>query len=197
MESFREQRCRACLGLFYICSCCDHGQVYCGDECQTAARDAQVRKARRKYLADEDVREGERQRQRDRRARVRDQGSREVAPSVSVPIDAARPLMDSGGDRAEGHDHASQEYVVGAMRRATAVSVAATEPIRPAPTAEFRDPARPERPIRSRPVLPCGRIQPASAAVQCAFCGRRTLFVRFGPLRRGRPSRWYIRARAP
>ena len=99
MESFREQRCRTCLELFYICSCCDRGHVYCGEDCQTAARDAQVRKARRKYLTDEDVREGERQRQRDRRARVRDQGSQIVARSASVPIDATRTLMDSGGDR--------------------------------------------------------------------------------------------------
>lgn len=189
MESFREQRCRACLALFYICSCCDHGHVYCGEGCQTAARDAQVRKARRKYLADDDVREGERQRQRDRRARVRDQGSPIVAPSASVPIDATPTLMDGGGDRAEGHDHASQKYAVGAVRPAAAIALAATEPI---------DPAQPARPSSLPPVPPGGPIRQASVEVRCAFCGRCALFIRFGPLRRDRrPSRWHIRARAP
>lgn len=204
MESFREQRCRACLALFYICSCCDRGHVYCGDDCHTAARDAQVRKARRKYLTDDDVREGERQRQRDRRARVRDQGSQIVAPSASVPIDATRTLMDSGGDRAEGHDHARQEYAVGAVRPAAAVALAAAEPIGAVPAAEPIDPAepidaaQPARPSSLPPVPPGGPIRQASAEVRCAFCGRRTLFVRFGPLRRDRrPLRWHIRARAP
>lgn len=198
MESFREQRCRTCLELFYICSCCDRGHVYCGEDCQTAARDAQVRKARRKYLTDEDVREGERQRQRDRRTRVRDQGSQIVAPSASVPIDATRTLMDSGGDRAEGHDHASQEYAVGAVRPAAAVALAAAEPVGAVPAAEPIAPAPPARPGALPSVPPGGPVRQASAEVRCVFCGRRTLFVRFGPLRRDRrPLRWHIRARVP
>lgn len=198
MESFREQRCRTCLELFYICSCCDHGHVYCGEDCQTAARDAQVRKARRKYLTDEDVREGERQRQRDRRTRVRDQGSPIVAPSASVPIDATRTLMDSGGDRAEGHDHASQEYAVGAVRPAAAVTLAAAEPVSAVPATEPIGAAPPGRPGTLPPVPPGGPILQASVEVRCAFCGRRTWFVRFGPLHRDRrPLRRHIRARAP
>jgi hypothetical protein len=172
MESFREQRCRACLGLFHICRCCDHGQAYCGVDCKEVARDAQVRNAKRKYLADEDVREGERQRQRDRRARVRDHGSQIVAPSASVAIDATCTPMDGDSDRDEGNNHANQESLVGPPWPA--------EPIDP-----------------PRPVDPVGAVQPARAAVQCAFCGRRAQFVRFGPLRRWRTARWQIRGRVP
>jgi hypothetical protein len=109
MESFREQRCRICLRVFYVCPCCDRGQVYCSIDCKKVGRDAQVRDAKRKYLADEDVRQGERERQRDYRARVRDQGSPKVAPSASVPIDATHTPMDGGGDRDEGSNHANQE----------------------------------------------------------------------------------------
>lgn len=189
MESFREQRCRACLGLFYICPCCDHGQVYCGADCKKLSRDAQVREAKRKYLADEDVREGERERQRDHRARVRDQGSQKVAPDASVPIDATRAPMDGGGDRGGGNDHASQESPVDPQQPAVYVgSLRPAMPIAPPPV----DPVGPPP-----PVAPTSPVRPASAEVRCAFCGRRALFVRFGPLRRGRTSRWHIRGRAP
>lgn len=190
MESFREQRCRGCLGLFHVCPCCDHGQVYCGVDCKKAARKAQVRGAKRKYLADEGVREGERQRQRDHRARVRDHGSQEVAPAASVPIDATRTPMTGDGDRAEGRDHANQESPVGTSRP--------REPAGAPPPAEPVGPLRPTSSIAPpRPMDPVGAVQPARAEVRCAFCGRRAQFVRFGPLRRRRTARWQIRGRAP
>jgi hypothetical protein len=154
MESFREQRCRACLVVFYVCPCCDRGQAYCGEVCKEVGRDAQVRDAKRKYLADADVREGERQRLRDYRARVRDQGSQKVAPSARVAIDATPPPMDGGSDRAEGNHDAEMDGPVGGLR-------------------------------------------PAGEEVRCAFCDRRTQFVRVGPLRRWRKPRWRIRGRAP
>jgi hypothetical protein len=181
MESFREQRCRSCLRVFYVCPCCDRGQVYCSIECKKVGRDAQVRDAKRKYLADEDVRQGERERQRDYRARVRDQGSPKVAPSASVPIDATRTPMDGGGDRDEGSDHANQESPAGPQPPA--------EPVGPQPPASPMEP--------SPPLAPASPVQPARAEVRCAFCGRRALFVRFGPLRRGRTPRWQIRCRDP
>jgi hypothetical protein len=198
MESFREQRCRVCLKVFHICPCCDHGQVYCGDDCKKVGRDAQVRKAKRKYLADEDVREGERERLRDYRARVPDHGSQKVAPDASVPIDATRAPMDGGGDRAGGNDHASQDSPVGAH--------APPEPVSPRPAGSVGSPppvdpvsaVRPASTIGSRPpAAPAGAVRPASTEVRCAFCGRRALFVRFGPLRRGRAPRWQIRGRDP
>jgi hypothetical protein len=190
MESFREQRCRACLGLFHVCPCCDHGQVYCGVDCKKVARKAQVRDAKRKYLADEDVREGERQRQRDHRARVRDHGSQIVAPSASVPIDATHTPMTGGGDRDEGNDHANQESPVGPPPL--------VEPVGPPPLVEPVDPLQSTSPTRpQRPMDPVSTAPPARAEVRCAFCGRRTQFVRFGPLRRWRTPRWQIRGRVP
>jgi len=100
MESFREQRCRACLTVFWICLQCDRGQRYCRDECRAVGRVRSVRDAKRKYLSDPDVREGERERLRDYRARVRDQGSGKVATAASVPAAATSAPMD-GADRAE------------------------------------------------------------------------------------------------
>lgn len=194
MESFREQRCRACLGLFHICRCCDHGQVYCGVDCKEVARDAQVRDAKRKYLADEDVREGERQRQRDYRARVRDHGSQEVAPSASVPIDATRTPMTGDGDRDEGNDYANQKSLVGPPWPAEPEPVSPPPPTEPEPVGPLYSTGPIDPP---RPVDPVGAVQSARAEVQCAFCGRRAQFVRFGPLRRWRTARWKIRGRAP
>jgi hypothetical protein len=195
MESFREQRCRACLGLFHVCPCCDHGQVYCGIDCKKVARKTQVRDAKRKYLADEDVREGERQRQRDHRARVRDHGSQIVAPSASVPIDATRTPMTGGGDRDEGNKHANQESPPVGPPWPTE-PVGAPRPTEPEPVGPLHStsPIGPSPPTGPEPV---GAVQPARAEVRCAFCGRRAQFVRFGPLRRWRTPRWQIRGRAP
>jgi hypothetical protein len=209
MESFREQRCRVCLRVFHICPCCDHGQVYCGDDCKKVGRDAQVRKAKRKYLMDEDVREGERERLRDYRARVPDHGSQKLAPDASVPIDATRALMDSGGDRAGGSNHASHESPVGSWQPAEPAG-----PLRPA--TPISPPAMPIGSPRVDPidsvgtlpvdligsvdaprVDPIGPVRSARAEVRCAFCGRGAQFVRFGPLRRGRTPRWQIRGRDP
>jgi hypothetical protein len=64
MESFREQRCPTCLVVFWICRSCDRGHVYCGEDCRDVGRREQVGIAKQKYLADEDVREGERERLR-------------------------------------------------------------------------------------------------------------------------------------
>jgi hypothetical protein len=190
MESFREQRCRFCLSVFHVGPCCDHGQVYCGDDCKKRGRDAQVRKAKRKYLADEDVREGERERLRDYRARrVPDHGSQKVAPDASVAIDATRALMDSGGDRDGGNDHASQESPVGPCAPSEPVSPRSAIPVGARPPVD---------PVGAPPsVDPVGVVRPARTEVRCAFCGRRALFVRVGPLRRWRTPRWQIRCRDP
>jgi len=115
MESFREQRCRACLTVFWICRRCDRGQRYCRDECRAVGRVRSVRDAKRKYLSDPDVREGERERLRDYRARVRDQGSGKVAPAASVTTAATSAPMD-GADRGGGEHDAESDGPVGELR---------------------------------------------------------------------------------
>lgn len=114
MESFREQRCRACLTVFWICRQCDRGQRYCGDDCRSIGRARSVRDAKRKYLSDPDVREGERERLREFRARVRDQGSEIVAPAASVPAAATSAPMD-GADRGGGEHDDTSDGLVGLL----------------------------------------------------------------------------------
>jgi hypothetical protein len=112
MESFREQRCRTCRAIFYVCRRCDRGQAYCSDACGVVSRARQVRDAKQRYRQHELVLADERDRQRERRRRVRDQGSEKVAPRGSVPADAMSPPMD-GGDRAGGDDAESDGLVSG------------------------------------------------------------------------------------
>ena len=111
MDSFREQRCRACLVVFYVCRRCDRGQAFCGLECRRVRRRAVVRAAKQRYRRHVLVREDERDRQRERRARVRDHGSQEVALKASVPAVAMSAPMD-GGDRVRGAHDASNEVLV-------------------------------------------------------------------------------------
>ncbi len=48
---FRQRFCRApaCRRLFFICSYCDRGQVYCSQTCRQLAREQQRRAANRRY----------------------------------------------------------------------------------------------------------------------------------------------------
>ncbi len=48
---FRQRFCRApaCRVLFFICSYCDRGQVYCSQGCRQPARDQQRRAANRRH----------------------------------------------------------------------------------------------------------------------------------------------------
>jgi hypothetical protein len=115
MDSFREQRCRACLVVFYVCRGCDRGQAFCGLVCRRQRRRAVVSAAKQRYRQHVLVLEDERERQRERRARVRDQGSREVASEASVPAVAMSAPMD-GGDRGGGETDASNDGPVGGLR---------------------------------------------------------------------------------
>ena len=47
---FRQRFCRApaCRALFFICSYCDRGQVYCSENCRQPARRKQCRQANRR-----------------------------------------------------------------------------------------------------------------------------------------------------
>lgn len=116
MESFREQRCRVCRVVFHVCRRCDRGQAYCGAECHDVSRARQVQAAKERYRKHELVLADERDRQRERRRRVRDQGSKEVAPEGSVPPDATCPPMDGGGR--VGGDDANSNGPVGGLRPA-------------------------------------------------------------------------------
>jgi hypothetical protein len=122
MESFREQRCRACKVVFYVCRRCDRGQAYCGEVCRRSGRCAVVRAAKRRYRQHALVREDERERLREHRARVRDQGSKEVAPEASVPAAALSTPMD-GGDRGGGEHDASNDGPVDRLRPAASGEV--------------------------------------------------------------------------
>lgn len=116
MESAREQRCRTCLTVFVVCRYCDRGQAYCADACHAIARTAQIRDAKRRYLADEDVREGERERLRAYRARVRDQGSQEVAPRASVSLAETTAPVGGALDPGRGTDDVEEVQAIGGLR---------------------------------------------------------------------------------
>lgn len=47
--SFREARCSLCSAVFYMCSRCDRGQVYCGQLCRDTGKRARRREAQRRY----------------------------------------------------------------------------------------------------------------------------------------------------
>ena len=63
-----------CGAMFYICSSCYRGQVYCGDRCRQKARRQQRRLANRRYQQSEEARLDHRDRQRDYRQRCRLRG---------------------------------------------------------------------------------------------------------------------------
>jgi len=76
---FRQRFCRACRALFFICSYCDRGQVYCSETCRQPARRAQLRQANRRHQQTLRARLAHSRRQhayRLRRARARHQCQR-------------------------------------------------------------------------------------------------------------------------
>ena len=60
---------RVCGVMFYICSSCYRGQVYCGDECRRRMRRQQMRVANRKHQDSPEGRLDHRDRQRAYRER--------------------------------------------------------------------------------------------------------------------------------
>ena len=106
------ERCGQCLGLFAICRACYRGQVYCAPEHQERARAAQVRAAKARHRRTPEGRADNRDHNRAwrarKRARVRDHGSAEVAPSGSVcpPEDPPASIDDAHVIAGEGHDDA-------------------------------------------------------------------------------------------
>lgn len=71
---FRQCICRAtgCGEVFYICSRCDRGQVYCSDHCREKSRRRQRREANRRHQQSPEGRQDHQSRQRDYRKRQAD-----------------------------------------------------------------------------------------------------------------------------
>jgi hypothetical protein len=61
---FRAVRCRYCRRLFYLCSECARGQVYCSEACRSVARRDSKRRARRVHQRSEEGRYDHRDRMR-------------------------------------------------------------------------------------------------------------------------------------
>jgi hypothetical protein len=184
MESFREQRCRACLGIFHVCRRCDRGQVYCGQVCRVRGRRRVVHDAKRRYRQHELVRADERERQRERRGRVRDPGSPKVAPDASVPAAATSTPMD-GGQRGGEDDDETDQGPAAAMLATGSDDRSTSSPVESSDDTHQVD-------SRDGPI---GGMRPPGGQIPCAVCGRVTAFVRFGWLRSARRRRPRARAR--
>lgn len=87
--------------MFFICSCCDRGQVYCSPACRDTARRLQRRAAKRRHQQSEAGRLDHCDRQRAYRRRQ--------ARSANTP--AAKTVTDHGSN-----DHPSYDTVSAAPR---------------------------------------------------------------------------------
>jgi hypothetical protein len=111
---FRQCFCRAldCGRMFFICSHCDRGQVYCGSDCRERSRRLQLRAANLRHQQSEDGQLDHRDRQRDYRRRqaraahtpaqenVTDQGSNDHPACETVgaaPSDDSEPAAFDAG----------------------------------------------------------------------------------------------------
>jgi hypothetical protein len=82
--------------MFFICSPCDRGQVYCGLDCRGLARRLQLRAANLRHQQSEEGRLDHRDRQRAYRRRL----------ARSVTISVAQSVTDHGSN-----DHAACDIV--------------------------------------------------------------------------------------
>jgi hypothetical protein len=80
--------------MFFICSHCDHGQVYCSSGCREATRRLQLRAANLRHQQSEEGRLDHRDRQRAYRRRL----ARSATPS------AAQSVTDHGSKNQDSHD---------------------------------------------------------------------------------------------
>src|SRR5471030_892520 len=93
MESeLQERRCGRCCNQFVICRSCDRGHRYCSAPCASAARRESVRRAQRRYRFSPLVREDRRDKERARRARLRervgDQSSEKLTDGAQLVVEA-------------------------------------------------------------------------------------------------------------
>lgn len=110
--------------MFHVCRRCDRGQSYCGAVCREAARAASKRRARARHQASQEGRLDHRDAQaryRDRcqqRARVTDQGGREMDKSGTVPARAepAAEVAAWPASRGESGSDGVVEQAIGILR---------------------------------------------------------------------------------
>jgi hypothetical protein len=69
--------------MFFLCSCCDRGQVYCSAACRETARRLQLRAANVRHQRSEEGRLDHRDRQRDYRRRLAGGGCASAAKTVT------------------------------------------------------------------------------------------------------------------
>jgi hypothetical protein len=142
-----------------VCTCCDHGQIYCPNECSSRRRQESIRNAGARYQESPKgkLKHADRQqRYRDRlRQNVTHQGSAETYPLPTQEVEeveaerVAPTAMDAVAPGGETSDKAEPEAVA---------------PLDDAPMPEFA-PAGPVGPAFSLCVERMGEYR-------CTFCGR-------------------------
>lgn len=171
--SLRFATCGLCRRLFFLCTRCDRGRLYCGEVCSDEARQRALRAARSRHQRSPEGRLDHRDRQREYRERCRlrvmDTGSEKLASGATVRVRAdALPSCD--------------------------VAVAGPQESLDARAGDDdrRDAAADEGAARALP-----RRDGFDGAVRCRFCGARGHLVRAGFLRRPRRAPPLRATRAP
>jgi hypothetical protein len=104
----------ACRQMFFLCSHCDRGQVYCGKACSSAARRASVRAAGTRYQATADGRHAHAARQQRYREKVTHHAPEkgpELATLPPAPVTAAISAADNpGAARTLNHERQRAPY---------------------------------------------------------------------------------------
>ena len=95
MLALRMARCPRCKDLFWVCRRCDHGQLYCGEDCSAVARQACLKRARRRYRNSSKgrLKHCRAERRRRRRCRLSHNSRRNIA---SVGDHGSRPNLECG-----------------------------------------------------------------------------------------------------
>jgi hypothetical protein len=99
----REARCPWCKRVFFVCECCDQGQVYCGPEHRDAGRRASRRRSNAVHQASEEGREDHRDHNEAYRKRRREarEAALAIAPEEQPAADPAPSLSSVTGHPAE------------------------------------------------------------------------------------------------
>ena len=82
----RSYFCARCGAEVLLCSCCDHGQRYCTDECAQAARACSLRAAGKRYQASPRGRHAHAERQRRYRARKKKVTHQDSPPPATTAV---------------------------------------------------------------------------------------------------------------
>lgn len=191
LPSGRQFSCARCSAEVVLCTQCDHGNVYCGSTCSTAARRASVRAAGRRHQRTEAGAIGHARRQatyraaQARRVVTENPGGTPRVETVPTPEPPRPPVQSdfllfrdaSGFTRAPTPD--TSDAVVAARCGATAEISMPVKPV-----DESSDPASPVR----HGALAQGETS-AAGLPRCRMCGRLCgPVVRDDPVRRRGPQ---------